>query len=232
MFAALLAVALVLVRQAPGLDADELSYTAFYTVGRGNVLVTAGVYVVPFAGIAFMWHMGATRTLVEALPGSSPSEVPRWLQVSSGVLFVCMLFAGTATAAGVALLTVLSSSPLPDADVSRALTGAGYGMVFVFGTRAAGMYLITTTTMARRRHLLPRWAALVSYLAATFLFVSTTFHPVTMMVFPGWVLLLSGVLLVNVSPRRHLRRQHRRHAQQWQERRDPQRSPSPEEDIP
>lgn len=220
MFAALLAVALVLVRQAPGLDADELSYTAFYTVGRGNVLVTAGVYVVPFAGIAFMWHMGATRTLVEALPGSSPPEVPRWLQVTSGVLFVCMLFAGTATAAGVALLTVLSTSPLPDPGVSRALTGAGYAMVFVFGTRAAGMYMITTTTMARRRRLVPRWMALVSYLAATFLLVSTTFHPVTLMVFPGWVLLLSGVLLVNVSPRRH------------QHRRDHQRYPSTEEDIP
>jgi hypothetical protein len=230
-FAALLAVALVLVRQAPGLDADDVTYAAFYTVGRGNVLVTAGVYVVPFAGIAFMWHMGATRTLVEALPGST-SEVPRWLQVTSGVLFVCMLFAGTATAAGVALLTVLSTSPLPDPGVSRALTGAGYGMVFVFATRAAGMYMLTTTTMARRRQLLPRWASLVSYLAAAFLFVSTTFHPVTLMVFPGWVLLLSGVLLVNVSPRRHLRRQQRRHAQHWQEPRDPPRSPSTEEDIP
>jgi hypothetical protein len=80
--------------------------------------------------------------------------------------------------------------------VARTLTGAGYGMVFVFGVRAAGMYMITTTTLTRRRGLLPRWVAVVGYLGATFLLLSTTFHPVTLLVFPGWVLLLSVVLLV------------------------------------
>ena len=149
----------------------------------------------PFAGIAYLWHMSATRTLIESLPGSS-SEVPRWLQLASGVLFVCMLFAGTAAVGAVALLTVFSSTPLPSPEVARTLTGAGYGMVFVFGVRAAGMYMITTTTLARRRGLLPRWVAAVGYLGATFLLLSTTFHPATLLVFPGWVLLLSVVLLV------------------------------------
>ena len=205
LFSGLFVTSLVLMRQAPGLDAADHVYAAFYTVGRGNVLVTAGLYFVPFAGIAFLWHMGATRTLVDALPGSA-SEVPRWLQVTSGVLFVCMLFAGTAAAAGVALLTVLSTTPLPDPAVARTLTSVGYGMLFVFGVRAAGMYMITTTTLTRRRALLPRWVALLGYLGATFLLVSTTFHPATLMVFPAWVLLLSGVLLVKVSPRHAARR--------------------------
>ena len=106
-----------------------------------------------------------------------------------------MLFAGTAAVGAVALLTVFSSTPLPSPEVARTLTGAGYGMVFVFGVRAAGMYMITTTTLARRRALLPRWVAVVSYLGAAFLLVSTTFHPATLLVFPGWVLLLSVVLL-------------------------------------
>lgn len=205
LFAGLFVTALVLVRQAPALDAADRVYTAFYTVGQGNVLVTAGLYIVPFAGIAFIWNMGATRTLVDALPGTT-SEVPRWLQVASGVLFVCMLFAGTAAVAAVALLTVLSSTQLPAPEVARTFTSVGYGMVFVFGVRAAGMYMIATTTLTRRRAVLPRWVALVSYLGATFLLVSTTFHPATLLVFPGWVLLLSGALLVNASPRRAARR--------------------------
>ena len=104
-----------------------------------------------------------------------------------------MLFTGTAAVGAVALLTVFSSTPLPSPEVARTLTGAGYGMVFVFGVRAAGMYMITTTTLARVAALLPRWLAVVSYLAATFLLVSTTFHPATLLVFPGWVLLLSAV---------------------------------------
>ena len=194
-----------MVRQAPNLSAPNRAYAEFYTVGQGNLLVTAGLYVVPFAGIAYMWHMGANRELVEALPGPT-AEVPRWLQLASGVLFVCMLFAGAAAVAAVALLTRLSSAPLPPPEVARTFTSLGYGLVFVFGTRAAGMYMITTTTLTRRRGVLPRWVAVLSYLAAAFLLVNTTFHPATLLVFPGWVLLFSVVLLVNGSPRQAARR--------------------------
>lgn len=192
-FAALFVTALVLVRQAPGLEVPDATYTAFYRAGRGNVLVTVGLHIVPFAGIAFLWNMSATRTLIEAMPGA-PSEMPRWLQLGSGIVFVCLLFTGTAAVGAVALLTVFSSAPLPPPDVARALTGVGYGMVFVFGVRAAGMFIIATTTLLRSRALLPRWLAVISYLAAGFLLVSTTFHPVVLLVLPGWVAAVSLAL--------------------------------------
>ena len=194
-FAVLLVVALVLVRQAPGLGVPDSTYARFYSAGRGNVLVTAGLYVVPFAGIAFLWHMSAIRTLVDELPGA-PQEVPRWLQVTSGVVWVCMLFCGTAAVGAVALLTRFSDTTLPPPDVARALNSAGYGMVFVFGVRAAGMFMISTTTLVRTRGLMPRWLAVLSYLAATFLLVSTTFHPLILLVLPGWVVVLSSTLLL------------------------------------
>jgi len=194
LFAGLFAAALALVRQAPGLAVPDGVYTDFYSNGSGNVLVTAGLYIVPFAGIAFMWHMSATRVVIEALPGQA-SELPRWLQLTSGMLFVCMLFAGTSAVGAVALLTVFSSVALPPPDVARALTSVGYGLVFVFGVRAAGVFMITTTTLTVRRALLPRWVALLSYLAAAFLLLSTTFHPAILLVFPGWVVLFSVCLL-------------------------------------
>jgi hypothetical protein len=194
LFAGLFSAALVLVRQAPGLAAPDSVYTDFYSKGSGNVLVTVGLYIVPFAGIAFMWHMSATRIVIEALPGPA-SEMPRWLQLTSGVLFVCMLFAGTSAVGAVALLTVRSSVALPPPDVARALTSVGYGMVFVFGVRAAGMFMITTTTLTVKRALLPRWVALLGYLAAAFLLLRTTFHPAILLVFPGWVVVFSVCLL-------------------------------------
>jgi hypothetical protein len=169
-----------------------ISVTLLFTV-----LVTAGLYVVPFAGIAFMWHMSAARALVEALPGPTP-DLPRWLQLASGLVFVCMLFAGTAAVGAVALLTVFSSADLPAPGVARALTSVGYGLVFVFGVRAAGMFMITTTTLTHKRGLMPRWVALLSYLAAGFLLVSTTFHPAILLVFPGWVLVFSACLVLPV----------------------------------
>ena len=157
------------------------------------MLVTVGLHIVPFAGIAFLWNMSATRTLIEAMPGAL-SEMPRWLQLGSGIVFVCLLFTGTAAVGAVALLTVFSSAPLPPPDVARALTSVGYGMVFVFGVRAAGMFIIATTTLLRSRALSPRWLAVISYLAAGFLLVSTTFHPVVLLVLPGWVAAVSPAL--------------------------------------
>ena len=194
LFAGLFAFSLVLIHQAPGLASSDHDYTDFYSKGSGNVLVTAGVHIVPFAGIAFLWHMAATRVVIEALPGP-PSGMPRWLQLASGVLWTCMVFAGTAAVGAVALLTVFTSVQLPPPDVARAFMGAGYGMVFVFGVRAAGMYMFTTTTLSLKRAMLPRWAAWLSYLAATFLLLSTTFHPAILLVFPAWVVLFSACLM-------------------------------------
>jgi hypothetical protein len=197
-FAVLFVVALVLVHRTPGLAVPDSDYTNFYRDNNGGDLVTAGLYIVPFAGIAFLWYVAATRTLV-LTPTNTASDIPRWLQLGSGVVFVAMLFVGTALVGAVSLLTVFSSTPLPPPDVARALSSAGYGVVFVYGVRAAGMFLITTTTLARSGGLLSTWLAIVSYVAGAFLLISTTFHPAVLLVFPGWVVLMSVVALVRAG---------------------------------
>jgi hypothetical protein len=196
LFAALFTIGLALVRQAPGLAVPDSAYDAFYSGGSGGTLVTLGLYVVPFAGIACLWHMIATRTLLQVLRPGSWADIPHWLQLASGVIFVTLMYTGTAAVGAVALLTQFSPAPLPGPDVARALAGVGYAVVFVYGVRAAGMYMITTTGLARSAGVLSRGAAVLSYLAAAFLLVSTAFHPAILLVFPAWVLLFSIVLLV------------------------------------
>jgi len=195
-FAVLLVVALVLVETGPKLDDPDSRYTSFYTNGSGGTLVTLGVYVVPFAGIAFLWHVVATRTLLQVLRPGSWADPAHWLQLASGLVFVCMLFGASAAVGAVALLTRFSVHPLPPPDVARSLSAVGYGLAFVFGVRAAGMYMIATTRLASRAGVLPRAVALVSYVVAALLLVSTTFHPAILLVFPAWVLTVSIVLLV------------------------------------
>lgn len=194
-FAVLGTAGLLLVRRAPGLGVPDSAYTAFYADDSSGVLVTVGLHIVPFAGIAFLWYLVATRTLVLAAPGTHP-ELPRWLMLASGVVFVSMMFVGSAAVGAVALLRVFSADPLPSVDVARALAAAGYGMVFVYGVRAAGMFMFATTALLRHAGILPRWQVWVSYLAATGLLVSTTFHPGILLVFPAWVLLACVTLLV------------------------------------
>jgi len=68
-FAVLFVVALVLLHRAPGLAAPDASYTGCYANGGDQLFVAIGLYLVPFAGIAFLWHMTAIRGVLDTLTG-------------------------------------------------------------------------------------------------------------------------------------------------------------------
>jgi hypothetical protein len=153
------------------------------------VLVAVGSYLVPFAGLAFLVFMMAFRALLDR-----PVDLGQGLQLASGVVFVCMLFAGTAAAGAVALMLHFADVPAPPVGVDRMLSSIGYALVFVYGVRVAGMFTITTAALARRAGLMPRWLAVLSYLMAAFLLVTTTTQPAALLVYPAWVLLVSLAL--------------------------------------
>jgi hypothetical protein len=197
LFAALFVLALVFVYTTPHLSASDADITAFYS-SSSTVLVTVGQTLVPLAGIAFLWHAHSTRLLIESRT-PSPSAIPYGLQLVSGVLFVVLLFAGTASAGSVALLKDLTNAPLPSVDVARGLLGLGYAMIFIYSIRGAGMYALTTTTLLRQAEIMPTWLAIVSYLLALFLLVSTTLHPVVVLIFRTWVVVASLVVFIRAG---------------------------------
>ena len=197
LFAALLVIALVLVYTTPHLSASDADITGFYD-GSSTVLVTVGQVLVPLAGIAFLWHAHTTRLLIQSRT-PSPSPIPYGLQLVSGILFVVLLFAGTASAGSIALLKDLTNAPLPSADVVRGLLALGYGLVFIYSIRGAGMYALTTTTLLRQAGIMPTWLAIVSYLLALFLLVSTTLHPVVVLIFPTWVVVTGLVVFIRAG---------------------------------
>jgi hypothetical protein len=197
LFAALFVLALIFIYTTPRLSASNAEITAFYS-GSSTVLVTVGLYLVPFAGIAFLWHAYTTRLLIRSLT-PSPSAIPYGLQLASGILFVVLLFAGTASAGSVALLKDLTNAPLPSTDFVRGILAVGYGMVFVYAIRGAGMYALTTTTLLRGAGIMPTWLAIVSYLLALFLLISTTLHPVVVLLFPIWVVVAGLVVFIRAG---------------------------------
>ena len=111
-------IAIVLVHTTPTLSATDAEITAYYA-SSSTLLVTVGIYLIPFAGIAFLWHAHCTRLLIETRT-QSPSAIPYGLQLVSGVLFVVLLFAGTASAGDGSQLI-----PHPQQEVCGALRGRG-----------------------------------------------------------------------------------------------------------
>ena len=198
-FALLFVVALVLLHRAPKLGDPDAVYAAFYAGGGDQVFVAVGLYLVPFAGIAFLWHMTAMRNVLDTLT-PAPSTMAHGLNLLAGVIFVTLLFAGTAAVGAVAFGVYFGHAPVEDPATARALTAVGYGLVFVFAVRGAGMFAITTTTLLRNAGVLPRIPAVVAYLLAAFLLLAVTSNPAAVLVFPAWVVLISVVLL------RHARR--------------------------
>ncbi len=197
LFAALFVVALVLVHTTPTLSATDADITAFYT-SDSTAFVTVGIYLIPLAGIAFLWHSHTTRLLIKSRT-PSPSAIPDGLQLVSGILFVVLLFAGTASAGSVALLKDLTGAPLPSADFARGMLAVGYGMVFVYALRGAGMYALTTTTLLRSGKIMPTWLAVLSYLMAAFLLLITTLHPAAVLVFPAWVVIVGVMIFIRAG---------------------------------
>lgn len=201
-FAALLTGALLTVNAVPHLSAPVAAFGAFYG-GGGDVLVTAvAIYLVPLAGIAFLWFAVAVRSVLDA-SGSPPSALAHGLTLLSGVLFVALLFAGTAALAAPVVLTTVGGGPPLDPEVARGLSALGYGLVFLFSVRGAGMFALTTTTLLRAAGVLPRGASVVSYLLAAWLLLTATDHPASLLALPAWALLVAVVLL------RHDRRRRR-----------------------
>jgi hypothetical protein len=198
-FAALFVVALVLLHRAPTLGDPDAAYTAFYAGGGDKIFVAVGLYLVPFGGIAFLWHMTAMRNVLDTLT-PAPSTMAHGLNLLAGVIFVTLTFAGTAAVGAVAFGVYFGHAPVEDPATARALTAVGYGLVFVFAVRGAGMFAITTTTLLHNAGVLSRIPAGFAYLFAAFLLLAVTNNPAAVLVFPAWVVLISIFLL------RHARR--------------------------
>ncbi|MEV5970467.1 hypothetical protein [Streptomyces sp. NPDC051921] len=183
-FAVLAATAIVLVRITlpDGADGGDAAVDA----GQGGVVRTA-LQLVPFAGIAFLWFMGALRE--QAGPGEDKFLSTVFL--GSGLVFVATLFGAAAAA-----LTVLDEGR-QDSSFGR---DVAYALLTTYAMRMAAVFIITTSTIGRRLGVIPRPLVVLGYLAGLTLLVVGADVPWSELVFPAWVLLLSLNILRGRPP--------------------------------
>ena len=67
--ALLLLAAYWLLSQAPDAEASSEEFVEFYGSDRRNLIIAAGLYLMPFAGIAFLWFAIALRMWMKATAG-------------------------------------------------------------------------------------------------------------------------------------------------------------------
>jgi hypothetical protein len=174
-FAILMGTMIVLVRVALPGGADGTEITA--DSGQRNAVQTA-LDLLPFAGIAFLWFMGALREQA----GEGEDRFLSTVFLGSGVVFVATLFCAAAAAA-----TVLDENQ-QGAPFGRHFA---YTLLTTYAMRMAAVFMLTASTIGRRLGVVPRPLIVFGLLAGLTLLVVGASVPWSELVFPAWALVVS-----------------------------------------
>lgn len=192
-FAVLFVVSMVILARTPGPRASDEAVVAFYTGDDRRLLVAVGLYLLPLSAVAFLWFIAALR---EWVSGSARrlSQVLSNVQLLSGIGFIVLALASSAATTVAAFETEFSNAPLDPSD-AREFPLFGSALLYVFAMRMAAIFVTSTTGIVRGAGVFPRWFQLVSYVVAACLFLAASRGIWLVFVFPGWVLLLSGLIV-------------------------------------
>jgi len=190
--ALLFALAYGLLVSTPGVQASDEAIVDFYQSGRQRLLILAGLYLMPFAGITFLWFSVALRVCLQS---PRVSELLSGIQLASGILYVALFFASAAAFSVMAASIQFSHAPV-DPVVARQLPQYGATLMLGFAMRMAAMFVFTTSRLGRMSGWLPAWFAHVGLVVGLFLLLCVGFDRVLVLVFPAWLVAVSVVLLV------------------------------------
>ena len=151
------------------------------------------LYMVPFAGIAFLWFIGVIRDRLGELEDQCFATV----FLGSGLLFVAMLFASAAVAGGIVIAYREKPAALLDSATFAFARAAGYEIMNLYAVKMAAVFMISTSTLAIRTGFIARWIAFLGYAFALFLLLSGRYVEWILMLFPMWVLLVSIHILID-----------------------------------
>ncbi len=148
------------------------------------------VGLIPFAGIAFLWFIGVIRTRL----GAREDKLFATVFLGSGLLFVALLFLAGALLATV--LTLFERGIPVGADSLLLLVVFTKSLMGMFGARMAAVFTISVSSVGMRTKILPKWLVAVGYLTGVILLLSPPLSNWTQLLFPTWVLLFSGYILI------------------------------------
>lgn len=186
LFALLFTTALVLLRSATP-DAPEMQVELS---GDAATRISIAVWIMPFAGIAFLWFLGVLRDTF----GEREDKLFSSAFLGSGILFLAMVFVATAIAG--ALLTTVDAGYDPgstEAIIARAIM---LQIVNVFALRMAAVFMLSLGTLWLRTGALPKWVTFLTYAVALVLLFVVSYSAWVTLVFPVWAFAISVLLLV------------------------------------
>jgi hypothetical protein len=188
LFSVLTIVSLVLIRLTiPATPQEKGDWLA-----EGWDTVSLALNLLPFAGIAFLWFIGVIRDRL----GAHEDRFFATVFLGSGLLFLAMLFSTAAMAGGILRIYGAAPGAQMDADVYAYGRAVMEEIMSVYTNKMAGVFMITTSTLALRTGIVPRWMAYLGLALAVVLLLSLAYFAWAILVLPLWVLLISTYILI------------------------------------
>ena len=173
------------------MPANPLEAGEWLESGAGRVAFA--VDLVPFAGIAFIWFMGVLRDRL----GKLEDQFFATVFLGSGLLFLGMMFVAGASAGALILAYLAQPKAFLGAGTFIFMRAFTFGVMQIYAFKMAAVFMVSTSTLALHTHFIARWIALLGYASAIFLLLGSGYVSWAVFVFPGWVLLVSGYILID-----------------------------------
>jgi hypothetical protein len=155
-------------------------------------IIALALRLVPFAGIAFLWFIAVVRDRLGELEDRFFATV----FLGSGLLYVAMMFISTALAGGLIRVLGKEAGNIVQSGAYALGRAEIYQITQVYGTKMAGVFMISTCTILLRTRTAPRWITFLGYALALILLLSIGTVQWISLVFPAWVFLVSLYILI------------------------------------
>ncbi|ACK51677.1 conserved hypothetical protein [Methylocella silvestris BL2] len=155
--------------------------------------VSLALSLVPFAGIAFFWFLGVLRDRL----GEKEDQFFATVFLGSGLMFLGMLFVAASAMGGLIRAHSAGSGELPGSAAFAFARAFTYNVMQIYALKMAGVFMITTSTLALKTNLTTRWIALLGYALAALLLIGSGYLDWVLFIFPAWVLLVSLYILID-----------------------------------
>ena len=190
LFSLLLTGSMLLIRTS--IPKDPLAAVA--DVLRESKQVSLALDLLPFAGISFLWFVGVLRDRIGQLEDRFFATV----FLGSALLLLAMIFTAASVAGALVRLLLGSGSENVLGPGAYALARLQiYQTMNTYAIKMGGVFMISTSTIALRTRIVPRWMAFLGFpLALTLLLTVGTIDWI-LLVFPLWVFSISVYILID-----------------------------------
>jgi hypothetical protein len=155
--------------------------------------VALGLNLIPFAGISFLWFIGALRDRL----GDREDRFFATVFFGSALLFLGGLFVASSLVGALLIAFAAEPNKLLNSATLHFGHALAYNILNVYMVKMAAVFMLTTSTVGISTKFVPRWLALLGYGLALALLFGSAHVRWSFMVFPLWVLLISVSIFVS-----------------------------------